>query len=195
MVRAAYGLEAPPVSEEAILDLRAEKAVAELLDELEAWLALGGALTREEIFTALERSELRLARGDEPGRVAVTDLLRARTRRTEVVFLLGLEEGSLPRRSQGSPFIADEERRSIDERSRQARLAKPDSVSRERFFFYTACTRPSRRLYLVREAASDEGSPREPSPFWDEVRALYAAEDVARWTQRRSLALAHLAAG
>ena len=39
---------------------------------------------------------LRLARGDEPGRVAVTDLLRARTRRTEVVFLLGLEEGSLP---------------------------------------------------------------------------------------------------
>ena len=38
MVRAAYGLEAPPVSEEAILDLRAEKAVAELLDELEAWI-------------------------------------------------------------------------------------------------------------------------------------------------------------
>ena len=111
------------------------------------------------------------------------------------MFLLGLEEGSLPRRSQGSPFIADEERRSIDERSRQARLVKPDSVSRERFFFYTACTRPSQRLYLVREAASDEGSPREPSPFWDEVRALFAADDVARWTQRRSLAVAHLAAG
>ena len=104
------------------------------------------------------------------------------------MFLLGLEEGSLPRRSQGSPFIADEERRSIDERSRHARLVKPDSVSRERFFFYTACTRPSQRLYLVREAASDEGSPREPSPFWDEVRALFPAEDVARWTQRRSLA-------
>jgi ATP-dependent helicase/DNAse subunit B len=188
MVRAAYGLDTPPVSEEAILDLRAEKAVAELLDELQDWLDLGGALSREEIFTALERADLRLARGDEPGRVGVTDLLRARTRRTEVVFLLGLEEGSLPRRSQGSPFIADEERRSIDERSRQARLVKPDSVSRERFFFYTACTRPSQRLYLVREAASDEGSPREPSPFLDEVRALYAEDDVARWTQRRSLA-------
>jgi ATP-dependent helicase/nuclease subunit B len=104
------------------------------------------------------------------------------------VFLLGLEEGSLPRRSQGSPFIADEERRSIDERSRQARLVKPDPVSRERFFFYTACTRPSQRLYLVREAASDEGSPREPSPFWDEVRALFAEADVTRWTRRRPLA-------
>jgi hypothetical protein len=188
MVRAAYGLDAPPVGEEAILDLRAEKAAAELLDELQEWVDLGGALAREEIFGALERAELRLARGDEPGRVGVTDLLRARTRRTEIVFLLGLEEGSLPRRSPGSPFIADEERRSIDERSRQARLVKPDPVSRERFFFYTACTRPSQRLYLVREGASDEGSPREPSPFWGEVQALFTDEAVSRATLRRSLA-------
>src|SRR5438552_12380429 len=188
MLRGGYGLESPPVGEDASLDLRAHEAVVELLDELQGWLDLGGALTREELLGSLERATLRLARGDEPGRVAVTDLLRARTRRTEVVFVLGLEEGSLPRRAQGSPFIADEERRSIDERSRQARLVKPDSVSRERFFFYTACTRPSQRLYLVREAASDEGSPREPSPFWDEVRALFADHEVARWTQRRSLA-------
>ncbi|HEX9350019.1 MAG TPA: PD-(D/E)XK nuclease family protein [Gaiellaceae bacterium] len=188
MLRAAYGLESPPVGDDAALDLRAQKAVAELLDELQSWLDLGGALTREELIAALERTTLRLGRGDEPGRVAVTDLLRARTRRTEIVFLLGLEEGSLPRRPQGSPFLAEEERRSIDERSRGSRLAKPDQVSRERFFFYTACTRPSRRLYLVREASTDDGSPREPSPFWDEVRALFASEDVARWTRKRPLA-------
>jgi ATP-dependent helicase/nuclease subunit B len=188
MIRAAYGLEAPPVGEDAALDLRAQRAVAELLDELQDWLELGGALTREEIFGALERAELRLGRGDEVGRVAVTDLLRARTRRTEVVFLLGLEEGSLPRRPPGSPFLGDEERRSIDERSRQARLVKPDPVSRERFFFYTACTRPSQRLYLVREASTDDGSPREPSPFWDEARALFDADEVTRWTRRRPLA-------
>ena len=138
------------------------------------------------------RTELRLARGDEPGRVAVTDLLRARTRRTEVVFLLGLEEGSLPRRQQGTPFLDEEERRSIDESSRRSRLAKPDQVSRERYFFYTACTRPSRRLYLVREASTDEGSPREPSPFWDEARALFDAADVERWTTRRRLGAADL---
>src|SRR5207247_9366683 len=64
---------------------------------------------------------------------------------------------------------------------------RPGPVSRERYCFYTACTRPSRRLYLVRDAATDEGSPREPSPFWDEARALFAADDIARWTQRRPL--------
>ena len=69
----------------------------------------------------------------------------------------------------------------------RARLAQPDPVARDRYLFYTACTRAIRRLYLVREAATDEGSPREPSPFWDEARALFAPEDVARWTVRRPL--------
>src|SRR4029079_10780306 len=88
----------------------------------------------------------------------------------------------------GSPFLADEERREIDETSRRARLARPDAVSPELYFCSTACTRPSRRLYLVREASNDEGSPREPSPFWDEARALFDGQDVARGTKRRPLA-------
>jgi ATP-dependent helicase/DNAse subunit B len=188
MIRAAYGLEAPPVGEDAALDLRAERAVGELLDELDGWLKLGGGLTREEVFHALERAEFRAARGHEAGRVAVTGLRRARTRRVEIVFLLGLEEGSFPRRPPGSPFLPEEERRAIDDRSRRSRLAKPDQVSRDRFLFYTACTRPSGRLYLVREASTDDGSPREPSPFWVEARSLFAADDVARATKRRPLA-------
>ena len=118
----------------------------------------------------------------EPGRVAVVDLLRARTRRFEVVFVLGLEEGSLPRRTRTSPFLDDDTRRELG-----ARLERPDQVSRDRYLFYTACTRATRRLYLVREAATDDGAPREPSPFWEEVAAVFDEEDVARATQRRAL--------
>src|SRR5581483_8562288 len=98
-------------------------------------------------------------------------------------FLLGLEEGSLPRRARTSPFLDDTMRASLG-----GRLERPDGVSRDRYLFYTACTRPTRRLYLVREAATDEGSPREPSPFWDEVRAAFDPDDVARATMRRRLA-------
>ena len=114
------------------------------------------------------------------------DLERARTRRFDAVFLLGLEEGTLPRRARPSPFLDDDARRELDSDSR-ARLARPDPVERERYLFYTACTRATRRLTLVREAATDEGSPREPSPFWDEVAALFDADDVRRWTRRRPL--------
>jgi hypothetical protein len=187
MLRAAYGLEAPPVGEESRRDLRAFEAVSRLVDELEGWLSLGGSLTPDEIVVALERAPVRSGDAGEPGRVDVVSLGRARTRRYEIVFVLGLEEGTLPRRPEISPFLDDEARRELDARLRHSRLAKPDSVERDRYLFYTACTRATRRLYLVREAANDEGAPREPSPFWDEVRGLFAEDDVRRATTRRPL--------
>jgi ATP-dependent helicase/DNAse subunit B len=187
MLRCAYGLESPPVGDGARTDLRAHEAAGRLLAELERWTALAGPLEREDVVGALERATVRLGRADEAGRVAVVDLLRARTRRFEVVFVLGLEEGSLPRRGSASPFLDDDTRRALDAGGR-SRLQRPDPVSRDRYLFYTACTRPTRRLYLVREATTDDGSPREPSPFWDEVRALFDADDVRRATRRRALA-------
>jgi ATP-dependent helicase/DNAse subunit B len=185
MLRNAYGLERPPAGETARLDLRAYEAIDRLLTELERWRKLVGELSPEDVAAALERQTLRPLRGDEPGRVAVVDLLRARTRRFDFVFVLGLEEGSLPRRGASSPFLDDDARRLLDDRG--ARLLRPDPVGRDRYLFYTASTRPLERLYLVREAATDDGSPREASPFWDEVQAAFDAEDVRRWTRRRAL--------
>ncbi len=188
MVTAAYRLDAPPTHEEARLDLRAHEAVVKLLAELEGWRELGGDVGREEVVALLADAQLRGAGAGEAGRVAVLDLLRARTRRFEVVFVVGLEEGRLPRRSQASPFLDEEQKAELERTSRAGRLLRTDPVSRDRYLFYTACTRPTRRLYLVREAASDDGAPREASPFWDETRALFAADEIERWTRRRPLA-------
>jgi len=186
MLRAAYGLEKPPAGAVSRQDIRAHDAAMRLLGELRGWTELDGTLAPEEIVAAIERAEVRRSSTREAGRVAVVDLLRARTRRFEFVFLLGLEEGSLPRRGHESPFLADDARRELDGRS-AARLGRPDQVARDRYLFYTACTRATRRVYLVREAATDEGSPREASPFWDEVQSLFPKDDVARWTRRRPL--------
>src|SRR5262249_29275804 len=146
-------------------DLRAYETVVRLLAELDGWVERRGTLSPDEIVAALERAEVRRSSAPEPGRVAVLDQMRVRTRRFEILFVLGLEEGSLPRRGHESPFLSDELRRRVEER-RGARLSPRDAVGRDRYLFYTACTRASRRLYLVREAATDDGSPREPSPFW-----------------------------
>jgi ATP-dependent helicase/DNAse subunit B len=186
MLRNAYRLDAPPVGDSAQQDLRAYEAVVRLLAELDGWIRGGGTLADDEIVAALERAEVRRSSASEPGRVAVLDLMRARTRRFEVVFVIGLEEGSLPRRGHESPFLGDDLRRTLDQQ-RGARLSPRDAVGRDRYLFYTACTRPTRRLYLVREAATDDGSPREASPFWEEVQMLFPADDVRRWTTRRPL--------
>ncbi len=186
MLRSAHGLDAPPVGDASRADLRSFEALGRVLDELDGWGALGGELSAEEVLGALEHAEVRLGSAGERGRVAVLDLARVRTRRFDAVFLLGLEEGTLPRRGAASPFLDDDARGDLDHRA-AARLARPDPVERERYLFYTACTRATQRLTLVREAATDEGSPREPSPFWEEVAALFDQEEVRRWTRRRPL--------
>jgi ATP-dependent helicase/nuclease subunit B len=185
MLRNAYGLERPPADAASRLDLRAYEALRRLLVELDGWRELSGELSCEDVLTAVERAALPRRAGDDAGRVAVVDLLRARTRRFDAVFVLGLEEGSLPRRGSGSPFLDDDARRELDDKG--ARLERPDPVARDRYLFYTACTRASQRLYLVREAADDDGSPREASPFWHDVQALFDGDEVRRWTHRRQL--------
>ena len=185
MLRHAYGLEHPPADAASRLDLRAHEALTRLLAELDGWRELCGELSREDVLVAVERAALPRRAGEDAGRVAVVDLRRARTRRFDAVFVLGLEEGSLPRRGGGSPFLDDDARRELD--SRGARLVRPDPVELDRYLFYTACTRASERLYLVREAADDDGSPREASPFWGDVQALFDRDDIGRWTRRRPL--------
>jgi ATP-dependent helicase/DNAse subunit B len=182
MVRSAYGLEAPPAGDQARLDLGAFRAATDLLDELTALEVSAEPLGTADAIDALARFELRPPRAGEPGRVVVLDLSRARTRRFDSVFVLGLEEGALPRRGWSSPFLDDDRRRELG-----ARLERPDPVSRDRYLFYTACTRATRRLFLVRQAATDDGSPLEESPFWHAAAAPFLTEEVERATLRRAL--------
>ena len=166
MTRNAWGLESPPTTSEARADARALQGAIRTLDDLEAFASLDGAPVRaEEVVAALEQTSIRPVAAGDPGYVAVLDYARARTRTFDTVILLGLEEGSFPRRDRPSPFLDDELREELG-----GRLERVDSVARDRYLLYTACTRARRRLVLARQAATDDGVPREPSPFWDDVR-------------------------
>ncbi|MDQ4081454.1 MAG: PD-(D/E)XK nuclease family protein, partial [Actinomycetota bacterium] len=187
MLRAAHGLESPPVGEDARLDLRAHQVARTVADELDDWATRAGGVDLDEVVTSLERAPVRVARSREPGRVAVLDVLRARTGSFAAVFVLGLEEGVFPRRAPETPFLREEERRELEAAAKGQRIARPDPLEWDRFLFYSACGRARRRLVLVRQAATDDGRPLEPSPFYEEVRSHFAAEDVERWTRRRSL--------
>jgi ATP-dependent helicase/nuclease subunit B len=186
MLRRAYGLESPPVSERSRFDLRAFESVRGLLEELEDWQRLSGQpLERDNLLAALERIPVRIGSADEAGRVVVSDLLQARARRFRVVFVIGLEEGSFPRRSSKHQLLADEAREKLE----QVMAPPPpaEELEHERFLFYNACTRAYERLYLVRESASEDGSPRQASPFWEELCDLFDPAEVESWTKRRSL--------
>ncbi|MGA9762921.1 MAG: PD-(D/E)XK nuclease family protein [Gaiellaceae bacterium] len=186
MLQRAYGFEGPPASERSRLDLRAFESIRLLLDELERWQGLSGQpLERDDLLAALERAPVRIGSAEEPGRVVVSDLLQTRARRFKAVFLIGLEEGSFPRRSSKHRLLDDEARERLEQE--MATPPPAEELERDRFLFYNACTRAYERLFLVRESASEDGSPRQASPFWEELRELFPSAELERWTKRRSL--------
>jgi ATP-dependent helicase/DNAse subunit B len=180
MPRNAWGLDSPPVADDARVDARAYRAAERTLEELRAYDA-DDTLSTEDVLAALERTRIP-PEAPTKGRVAVLDHERARTRSFDVVFVLGLEEGAFPRRDRPSPLLSDDVRRELG-----GRLERTNSVARDRYLFYTSCTRARQRVVFVREAAGDEGVPREPSPFWVDVRSLFPEAEVQRATRRRSL--------
>ncbi len=158
MTRASRSLEARFVPASARVDVSAARSVLEAVQDLRAL----GPVDRDAAMEAVARLSVRFGAASEPGRVAVLDLRRARTRRFRAAFVLGLEEGSLPG--------ASAERQVLDADAAEALgVSRPDAVEVERHLFTIACTRPWARLALARQAATEDGKPLEPSPFWAEV--------------------------
>ncbi|MFU8890622.1 MAG: PD-(D/E)XK nuclease family protein [Anaerosomatales bacterium] len=97
--------------------------------------------------------------------VLVTEVHRVRSRRFDAVILGGLNATEFsPERphSVAEEFI---ERLGVS--------AGADGRGSERLLFYTAVTRPRKRLVLLRQATDVTGQALRPSVFWDEVLDLY----------------------
>ena len=175
MVRAANTLQARFVPTHGRVAVRACRAVLRAVEEIRA-LGLDD-LDRGGLIDLLARVPVRIGDDAEPGRVAILGLRRARTRRFQAAFVLGLEEGSLPGAATDRRLLSAEAASEIG-------LRRTDQAELDRHLFATACTRPWKRLHLVRQASTEDGKPLQPSPFLDEVRRLL---DPATPVRRRNL--------
>ena len=175
MVRAANTLQARFVPSHGRVAVRGCRAVLRAADEIRA---LGvDDLDRGTLIDLLARIQVRVGDDAEPGRVAILGLRRARTRRFQAVFVLGLEEGSLPGSGIDRRLLGSEAAGAIG-------LRRTDPAELDRHLFATACTRPWKRLHLVRQASTEDGKPLQPSPFLVEVQRLLDPDTPVR---RRNL--------
>jgi len=132
------------------------------LEQLAGVVGLGlEPLDRAGVAGQLERTVFRPYNGGA-GRVQALDLRRARTRRFQAVFVLGLEESGLPGPTRENPFLSGEEAGALG-------VNRLEPLERDRHLFYTAVTRPWRHLFLCRQAADEDGRLLEPSPFLEDV--------------------------
>jgi ATP-dependent helicase/nuclease subunit B len=131
----------------------------------------------EVLDSGLERFDLALT-PPTVDQILVGQIDRTRTPDVKLVLVLGLNEGSFPRNEREDCVLSDAERRSL--RKRKIDL-DPESDRRlldERLLAYIAFTRASQQLLVSRCLSDDSGRPRNPSPFWNELRRLAPGASV-----------------
>lgn len=162
MSASAAGLTANRLTGAGEAHAAALRATLRTLEQLAGVVGLGlEPLDRAGVAGQLERTVFRPYNGGA-GRVQALDLRRARTRRFQAVFVLGLEEGGLPGPARENPFLSGDEAGALG-------VSRLDPLERDRHLFYTAVTRPWRHLFLCRQAADEDGRLLEPSPFLEDV--------------------------
>ncbi len=178
------------LSPEAESDARAAAALRSAVGELTRLAGIDAALAGgpADLLEALEAVEVRAAAPAADG-VLLADPLDIRARRFRAVFVCGLQEGELPRRPVPEPFLDDGARAALAVASGLVLPRHEDTLARERSLFYACLSRPEEALFLSFCTSDEEGDPQQPSPFLDDVRALFSEE---LWTGRGRRLLAEV---
>lgn len=172
--------QAAQLSPDEEVDAHALAALLRAIDELAELVAADPRRAPEPaaLLDALERIEVPVGAPAGAGAVLIADPLAIRARRFDTVILCGLQEGEFPRPAAPEPFLSDEERRALNRAAGLRLAAREDRLADERYLFYAAASRATRRLILSCRDADEEGNPALPSFFVDDVRALLDALPV-----------------
>ncbi len=185
MWTAPYARAAAVLGPETEADARAAGELRAAAAELARLAAQDAALAGSpaEILEALAGAGVREGPGAAEGvpGVLLADPLAIRARRFRAVFVCGLQDGELPRRPVPEPFLDDSARAALASASGLVLPRHEDDLARERSLFYAVVSRPEEALFLSFRSSDEEGDPQQPSPFVDDVRALFTD---ALWSGR-----------
>ncbi len=125
----------------------------------------------ERALSILRSLPVTMGSGDEVGVVQVTSVRRARARRFQVVFLLGLVDGEFPGPSRAPGLLGLRARPALLDGEGRPLLPATNS-SDDASLFALAVSRAWQLLYLSARDSEDDGTEVLPSPFWTEARRL-----------------------
>jgi len=152
------------------------KMVVEILDQIVE--ILGDQTASTKIYSALlqaglEECEMGLV---PPGldQVVVGDLERTRLKETKALFVIGFNEGKVPKVIDKPNIISDLER--VQLKSLGIKLApdNKENVFKEQFSLYMALTRVSEKLYLSYSKSDLQGKSMRPSLLFYSIKKMYS---------------------
>ncbi|PKM95506.1 MAG: helicase-exonuclease AddAB subunit AddB [Firmicutes bacterium HGW-Firmicutes-1] len=129
--------------------------------------------TYSALFQAgLEECEMGLV---PPGldQVVVGDLERTRLKETKALFVIGFNEGKVPKTIDKPNIISDSERVQLKKLGIQLAPDNKENVFKEQFSIYMALSRVSEKLYLSYSKSDLQGKPMRPSLLFYSIKKMY----------------------
>lgn len=108
-------------------------------------------------------------------RVLVGDIERTRLKQVKILFLMGVNDGNIPKDGGGGGIISDIDREFLRESELELAPSPRQQMYIQRLYLYLNMTKPSDRLYLSYAKVGSDGRSLRPAYLIDLVRKLYPA--------------------
>lgn len=116
-------------------------------------------------------------------RVVIGDVERTRLGEVKALLFLGVNEGLIPKTEASGGLLTECDRETLEKADIALKPTARQAAYIERFYLYTALTRPSARLYLSASRTGAKGESLSPAYLFESVRRLFGdpeVEDVSR---------------
>ncbi|MBQ3062002.1 MAG: PD-(D/E)XK nuclease family protein [Lachnospiraceae bacterium] len=105
--------------------------------------------------------------------VFIGDIERTRISNAKVVFLVGVNEGVIPKNISVGGIISEVEREVMISSGIELANAKSEAVFDQQFYIYLALTKASEKLYLTYSGMGNDGKPRRQSFLVNRIKCLF----------------------
>lgn len=105
--------------------------------------------------------------------VVIGDVNRSRSKKTKVIFIIGLNDGVFPSANKEEGFINDTDREILKEKGISLAKTTKENIYEENFNIYKAFTTSEQKLYLSYSSTSSEGNALKPSTLIYKIKKMF----------------------
>lgn len=105
--------------------------------------------------------------------VVIGDVNRSRSKKTKVIFIIGLNDGVFPSTNREEGFINDEDREQLKEKGIELAKTTKENIYEENFNIYKAFSTAEEELYLSYSSTSNDGNALKPSTLIYKIKKMF----------------------
>lgn len=105
--------------------------------------------------------------------VVIGDVNRSRSKKTKVIFIIGLNDGIFPSANREEGFINDIDREILKEKGISLAKTTKENIYEENLNIYKAFTTAEQKLYLSYSSTSSDGNALKPSTLIYKIKKMF----------------------